>query len=324
MKVVRRDILKAAAGAALFAGMPNSSRAAGYPDRPVHMVIGYPPGLQPDVIARLVASGLSAELGQPVVVDNRPGAGTNLGTQIVIKAPADGYSILFLSVTTVAANASLYPELNFNFLHDIEPVANVCSYPLVLAANPSLPVKTLPDLIAYAKANPGKLNMASAGVGTAPHLFGELFNMMAGIKLVHVPYRGNFIPDLLGGQVQVAFGGISVFAPHFKSGKLLGLGVTSAKRSPALPDLPAIAEAVPGYEAIGWYGIGAPKGTPADIVAALNSKIDAAIAKPDLKMRLGALGFDSEPMAPAAFGALLAAETKKWAKVIKFAGIKAE
>jgi tripartite-type tricarboxylate transporter receptor subunit TctC len=258
------------------------------------------------------------------VVDNRPGAGTNLGTQQVIKAPADGYTILFVSVTTVAANASLYPELTFNFLHDVAPVANVCSYPLVLAAHPDLPVKTLPELIAYAKANPGKLNMASAGVGTAPHLFGELFNMMAGVKLTHVPYRGNFIPDLLGGQVQVAFGGISVFEPHFRSGKLLGLGVTSAKRSPALPNIPAIGEDVPGYEAIGWYGIGAPKGTSADIVATLNGKTDAAIAKADVKARLGALGFDTEPMAPAAFGALLAAETDKWAKVIKFAGIKAD
>jgi tripartite-type tricarboxylate transporter receptor subunit TctC len=323
MKLPRRQFLHIAATAAALPALPRLAAALDYPTRPVQIIVDLPAGLAPDVAARIVSPPLSERLGQPIVVENRPGAGGNIGAESVVRAPPDGYTLL-LVISGNAVNATLYPNLTFNFLRDIAPVAFIGITPFVLAANPAFPVKTVPDFIAYAKANPGKFNMASAGIGTAPHLAGELFKMMAGVDLVQVPYRTNYIPDLLGGQVQVAFVAVAPGLGYIRADKLRPLAVTSTKRLDVLPDVPAMDEFVPGYEGSGWLGVGAPKDTPADIIERLNNEINAVIADPKMNERLVGLGVEPTPMTPAQFGKLCADATEKWAKVIKFANIKAE
>ena len=264
---------------------------------------------------------MSERLGQSFVVENRPGAGSNIATEIVVRAPADGYTLLF-AASSNAINATLYANLTFDFVRDIAPIASVVSTPFVMASGPTVPAKTVPEFIAYAKANPGKINFASPGNGTAPHLCGELFKMMTGVNMVHVPYRANYMPDLLGGQVQMAFSTATQLVDYISAGKLRALGVSSAARLEALPDVPAIGESVPGYVGIGWFGLASPKDVPSEIVEKLNAEVNAAVASPDTKARLVALGVPPMAMTPAAFGKFIADETQKWAKVIKFAGIK--
>jgi tripartite-type tricarboxylate transporter receptor subunit TctC len=271
----------------------------------------------------MIGQWLSERLGQSFVVENRPGAGSNVGTEAVVKAPPDGYTLLLVSSAS-ALNATLYDGLNFNFIRDIAPVASIVDAPYVMVVNPSVPAKTLPEFIAYAKANPGKLNMASTGVGTSTHVFGELFMMMAGVNLLHVAYRGNVMPDLLGGRVQVFFAPITHPIEYIRSGKLRALAVTSSTRSEALPDVPIMADFVPGYDASGWYGIGAPKNTPAEIIDRLNKEINAALVDPKIKAQLIDLGAVPMPMTPAEFGTFVANETEKWGKVIRAANIKPE
>jgi tripartite-type tricarboxylate transporter receptor subunit TctC len=324
MKLARRSVLSLAAGAAALGISASAAATADYPNRSIRLIVGYPPGIQPDVIARIVAASLSQRVGQPVVVENHPGAGTNLAAELVARAQPDGYTLLLLPVITAAANVALYRNLKFNLKRDIAPVANIGGSPLLLVTTRSLPATTIPQFIAYAKSNPGKINMASIGVGTAADLGGELFNMMAGVKLVNVSYSTNFMPDLVSGQVQVSFPGVLAVAGFIADGKLRALGVSSAKRLAAYPNIPAIAEFVPGYEATTWYGIGAPKGTPPAIIDKLNTAVAAAIADPDTKARLAKLGFETKQMKPAEFGKLISDETEKWGKVVKFAGIKVE
>jgi tripartite-type tricarboxylate transporter receptor subunit TctC len=319
----RRDILRYAAGAAGLAALPRGAAALGYPTRPVQIIVDLPGGLAPDVAARVIAPPLSERLGQTVVVENRPGAGGNIGAEVVVRAAPDGYTLL-LEISGNAVNATLYPHLTFDFLRDIAPVAFIGITPFVLAVTPSFPAKSVPEFIAYVKAHPGKLNVATAGVGTAPHLAGELFRMMTGLNFVQVPYRSNYMPDLLGGQVPAAFVAVAPAIGYLQSGKLRGLGVTSAAPMSALPDIPPIGRFVPGYEGSGWLGVGAPRNTPADIIDKLNTAINAVIVDPTMKQRLVGLGIEPEPMTPAQFGKLCADATEKWAKVIKFAGIKAE
>jgi tripartite-type tricarboxylate transporter receptor subunit TctC len=319
MSLRRRTFLQLGTAASLV--VPRFAVAEAYPSRPVHIIVGFPPGSGPDIISRLVGQKLSERLGQQFVVENRSGAGSNIATEAVVRSPPDGYTLLFAAASN-AINATLYSNLTFDFVRDIAPVASVVSTPFVLAANPGLPAKTMVEFVAYAKANPGKVNMASPGNGTTPHLCGELLKMMTGIDLVHVPYRGSYMPDLIGGQVQLVFSTATQTIDNVAAGKLRALGVTSANRIDALPDVPAIAEAVPGYDAIGWFGVGAPKSTPADTVAKLNNEINAIVAAPEMKKRLLDLGVPPMSMTPDGFAAFIAAETEKWAKVIKFAGIK--
>jgi tripartite-type tricarboxylate transporter receptor subunit TctC len=321
MKLPRRKFFHLAAGAAALPAVSRIAGAQSYPSRPVRIVVGFPAGLAPDIVARLVAQPLSERLDQPVVIENRPGAGSNIGTEVVVRAPPDGHTLL-MAVATNTMNVTLYDKLNFNFVRDIMPVAGVCTVPFVMVINPSFPAKNVPEFIAYAKANSGKVNMASPGIGTPPHVYGEMFKMMAGVNLVHVPYRANFIPDLLGGQVQVAFLTIITSLPYIRDGKLRPLAMTTATRSELLPDIRTMGEFVPGYEASGWMGVGAPRGTPAEIIAKLNKEIDAIITDPNLKERLVGLGAPPMSMTPAEFGKLIADETDKWTKVIKFANIK--
>ena len=323
MSLSRRQLLHLATASILAFKGPSAAHAQGYPTRSVRLVVGTPPGTSPDTIARLFGQWLSERLGQPFVIENRPGAGMNVATETVVRAPADGYTLLLSSLSN-AINATLYPKLNFNFLHDIEPVAFVGDNAFLMAVTPSLPVKTVREFIAYAKANPGKINMASGGNGSAPHVFGELFKQMAGVDLVHVPYRSSFYPDLFSGRVQVAFIAVAGSLALVKAGKIRALAVTTAKRSDVLPDLPAIGEFVPGYQASAWLGIGAPKNTPAAAVAALNSGINAIVSNADAKSRLAALGIEPQSMTPAEFGKFCADETDKWAKVVTNAGIKAD
>jgi tripartite-type tricarboxylate transporter receptor subunit TctC len=319
MSLRRRIFLQLGAAASLVT--PRFAVAEAYPSRPVHIIVGFPPGSGPDIISRLVGQKLSEHLGQQFVVENRPGAGSNIATEAVVRSPPDGYTLLFAAASN-AINATLYSNLTFDFVRDIAPVASVVSTPFVLVANPGLPAMTMVEFIAYAKANPGKVNMASPGNGTTPHLCGELLKMMTGIDLVHVPYRGSYMPDLIGGQVQLVFSTATQTIDNVAAGKLRALGVTSANRIDALPDVPAIAEAVPGYDAIGWFGVGAPKSTSADTVAKLNNEINAIVANPEMRKRLIDLGVPPMSMTPDGFTAFIAAETEKWAKVIKFAGIK--
>ena len=321
MRLPRRRFLQLAAGAGTLPALARVAGAQTYPARPVRIIVGFPAGLAPDTAARLVGQPLSERLGQSVVIENRPGAGSNIGTEVVVRAPANGYTLL-LAAASNAMNATLYDNLSFNFSRDIEPVAIIGGTPFVMAVHPSLPCESVPEFIAYARANPGKTNMASPGIGTAPHVFGEMFKMMTGVDLVHVPYRGNFMPDLLGGQVQVAFLTVTTSFPYIGSGKLRVPAVTTATRLELLPGIPAMNEFVPGYEASGWLGIGAPSGTPAEIIEKLNKEINAVVADRDLKARLVALGIVPMSMTPAEFRKFIADETDKWAKVIKFANIK--
>ena len=324
MKVPRRRFLQLAAGATALAA-PCIAWAQPYPTRPVRIIVGYPPGGPTDLAARLIGQWLSERLGQPFIVENRPGAATNIATEAVIRSLADGYTLLLLD-TAAAFNATLYDKLNFNFLRDIAPIAGIVRAPAVLEVNPSVPAKTVPELIAYAKANPGKLNMASSGIGAPSQVFGELFKTMAGVNLVNVPYRGAApaVTDLLAGQVQVYFDPIPNSIGYIGAGQVRPLAITSATRSKALPELPTVSEFVPGYEATIWWGIGAPKTTPAEIVDKLNNEINAALHDPNMNARLAELGGVALPGSSAEFGKLIAYETEKWAKVIKTAGIKPE
>ena len=299
--------------------------AESYPSRPVRLIIGYPPRGSADITARLIAQWLQERLGQPFVVESRPGAATNLATEAVVHAPADGYTLLLVP-PAAAINATLYDKLNFNFLEDIAPVAGLIRFPNVVVVNPGVPVKIIPELIAYAKANPGKLNMASSGNGSTIHMSGELFKMMTGIDMLHVPYRGAAaaLTDLIGGRVHVMFDNIPTCAEYVKAGKLRGLAVTSTMRSEVLPDLPTVKEFVPSYEASAWYGLGAPKGTSPEIVQTLNVEVNAILADDKAKGRFTQLGASLLPGSVADFGKLLADETEKWGRVVKFSGAKPE
>jgi len=323
MTIPRRRFLQVAAGAAAYTAATRPAWPQDYPTRPVRLIVGFGPGGAPDILARLIGQWLSDRLGQTFVVENRPGASGNLATQLVVEAPADGQMLLLVSLSN-AVNASLYENLAFDFVRDIAPVAGISRDPNVIVVNPSFPVHTLPEFIAYAKANPGKINMASPGVGTSPHMAGELFKLMAGVDMVHVPYRASppAITDLMGGQVQVYFSPIAAGIEYVRAGRLRALAITSAKRADVLPDVPSVAEFVPGYDAGAFYGIGAPAKTPAAIVEKLNREIDAGLADSTLKARLADLGSVPFLGSPADFGKLMAAETEKWTKVVKFAGIK--
>ena len=323
MKFPRRNFLHLAASAAALPFAPHLAKAQVYPSRLVRLVVGFPPGGPTDTAARLIGQSLSERLGQQFVIENRPGAGSNIGTEAVMRAPPDGHTLL-LAASANAINATLYDKLNFNFIRDIAPVAAINREPLIMLVNPSFPAKTVPEFIAYARANPGKINMASAGNGTPAHVSGELFKMMTGVDMVHVPYRGAgpALTDLLGGQVQAMFPGMSSSIEHVRAGKLRALAVTTASRSDALPDIPTVGDFIPGYEASTWSGIGAPKGTPAEIIDKLNKEINAGLVDPKVKARLANMGSTALPGSPADFGKLIVEETEKWAKVVKFSGAK--
>jgi tripartite-type tricarboxylate transporter receptor subunit TctC len=323
MKLPRRQLLHFAAGAAALSLIPRTARAETYPARPVHIIVPDAPGITPDIMARMMGQWLSERLGQPFIVENHPGGGQNLGTELVVRAPADGYALLLITLAA-AVNATLYDDLNFNFIRDITPVAGIVRGPLVMEVPPTFPINSVPEFIAYAKANPGKVNMASGGNGSPQHVAGALFKIMAGVDMVHIPYHGNPLPDVLSGQVQVYFGPIPSSIGYIRSGKLRALAVTGATRSQILPDIPTVAEFVPGYEAGSWYGLGAPKATPTALVEKLNDEINAALADPAIKGRLADLGAEPLPMTPAGFGKFLAAETEKWGKVVKLASIKVD
>jgi len=310
-------------GAAALPALPQIARAQSYPSRPINLVITFPAGGAPDIIGRLTGQWLSERLGQPFVIENRPGFGGNIATEYVVRASPDGYTIL-MPVSTNAVNATLYPNLKFNFMRDIAPVAGIATSPFVLLVPPSFPAKTVPELIAYAKTNPGKINMASPGNGSSNHIFGELFKIMTGVDLVHVPYRNNYMPDLLTGQVQVVFGPTASTLELVRSGQLRALAVTPAKRLGVLPDVPTLGEFVSGYEAFGWYGLGVPRNTPTEIVNKLNDAMNAALADPKSKARLVDLGVEPMPLTSAGFAKFISDETDKWAKVIRAANIKTE
>ena len=325
MKLPRRKFLHLAAGAAALPALPRVASALDYPTRPVHLLVGFAAGGPLDTSARLIGQWLSERLGQPFVIENRPGAGSNLATEIVARAPPDGYTLLEASAAN-AWNAALYDNLSFNFIRDIALVAGVRRAAGVMEVNPSVPVRTVPEFIAYAKANPGKINMAAGGAGSAPHLYGELFKMMAGVDLVTVNYRGSALalPDLVAGQVQVMFDVVISSIGHIRAGKLRPLGVTTTARLEVLPDVPPISDFLPGYEASSWDGIGAPANTPLEIVGILNKQVNAALADPTFKARLADLGAEPFAGSPAEFGKFIVDYTEKWGKVIRAAGIKAE
>ncbi len=325
MKLPRRKFLHLAAGAAVLPAVARIARAEGYPSRPVRLIVGFAPGGATDIMGRLMGQWLSERLGRSFIIENRAGAGSNVGTEVVVHASPDGYTLLVATVVN-AINATLYDKLNFNFVRDIAPVGGIHRESFVIVVNPSLPAKTVPEFIDYAKTNRGKINMASGGVGSGNHLSGELFKMMTGIDLVHVPYRGAgpALIDLLGGQVQVLFATMSSSIGYVRDGRLRALAVTSATPSLALPDVPTVAESVPGYEASFWSGIGAPKDTPAEIVDKLNKEINAGLADPKMKARFADLGSTELPGSPADFGRLIAEETEKLGKVVKFCGAKVE
>src|SRR5215467_11443898 len=325
MKLPRRNFLHLAAGTAALPAVSRTAWAQAYPSRPVRIVVGFPAGGGADIVARLIGQWLSERLGQQFIIENRPGAATNIATEAVVRAAADGYTLLLVHSSN-AMNATLYEKLNFNFIRDIAPVASIIVVPNVMLVHPSVPAKTVAEFIAYAKANPGKSNFASGGIGGPSHLAGELFKAMAGVNLVHVPYRGGgpAVNDLLGGQVQVYFASTPVSIEYIKAGRLRALAVTSTKRSEALPDIPTVAEFVPDYEASLWYGIVAPKNTTVEVIDKLNKEINAALADPRMKARIVDLGGDVLALSPADFGRLIADETEKWGKVVKFTGIKAE
>jgi tripartite-type tricarboxylate transporter receptor subunit TctC len=321
----RRQFLHLVAGAAALPAVSRIARAQAYPTRPVRIIIGFAPGSASDIVARLVGQWLSEGLGQPFIIEHRPGAANNIATEAVVRAPPDGHTLLVVSSAN-AVNATFYDKLNYNFIRDIAPVAGIIVVPSVLVVHPSVPAKTVPEFIAYAKANPGKLTMASGGIGSGTHLAGELFKMMAGVNMVHVPYRGGgpALTDLLGGQVQVMFPSTVSSIEYIRAGRLRALAVTTATRSDALPDVPTVDEFVPGYEASAWFGVGAPKATPAEIVEKLNKEINAGLADPKMKARLADVGGTALSGSPADFGKLIADEIEKWAKVIRALNIKAE
>jgi len=325
MKLPRRRFLHLAAGAAALPAVSRFANAQSYPSRPVRIIAPTAPGGAPDILARLIGPWLSGRLGQQFVIENRPGGGSNIGTEAVVKSPPGGYTLL-LATTTNTINATLYDRLNFDFLRDIAPVAGIIRLPLVMVVNPSVPAKTVPEFIAYAKANARKLSMASAGTGTGTHIAGELFKMMAGVDMVHVPYRGEALalPDLISGQVQVLFGVMPASLGYIRAGKLRALAVTSATRQEVLPDVPTVGEFLPGFEARGWYGVVVPKAAPVEIVGKLNQEINAALADPKMKKRLTELGVAVFAGSPADFGKFIADETEKWGKVIRAANINAE
>jgi tripartite-type tricarboxylate transporter receptor subunit TctC len=325
LKLPRRQFLHLAAGAAALPAVSRIAWAQAYPTRPVRIIIGFAPGGVVEIVARLIGQSLSERLGQPFIIESRPGAASNIATEAVVRAPPDGYTMLIVSSAN-AINATLYDKLNFVFLRDIAPIASIIRLPFVMVVNPSVPAKTVPEFIAYAKANPGKLTMASGGIGATTHLAGELFKVMTSVDIVHVPYRGlaASLTDLLGGQVQLTFASVASSIEYIKAGRLRPLAVTSAMRSEALPDLPTVGEFVPGYEASIWFGIGAPKNTPSQIIDKLNEAINAGLGDPKIKARLADLGGTPLVGSPAEFGKFIADETEKWGKVVKFVGIKAD
>jgi tripartite-type tricarboxylate transporter receptor subunit TctC len=320
----RREFLRLAAGAAALPAVSQVAQAQAYPSRPLRLVVTLAPGGAPDIIARLVGQWLSERLGQPVVVDNRPGGNGNLGTETVVRAPPDGYTLL-MALSFNAINGALYDNLSFNFIRDTAPIASIASTPFILEVNPAVPAKTVPEFIVYAKANPGKINMAASTPGSPVHVAGELFKMMAGVDIVSVPYRGGegaALPDLISGQVQVMFGAMASSLGYVRGGKLRALAVTSATRHDALPDIPTLGEFLPGYEARGWYGIVAPRGTPIAIVETLNQEINTALTDPNMRKRLTDLGVSVFAGSPADFAKFIVDETEKWTKVIRAANIK--
>jgi tripartite-type tricarboxylate transporter receptor subunit TctC len=320
MKLPRRRFLHLAAGAAALPAFSHSAWAQSYPARPARLIVTFPAGSAPDIIARLSGQHLSERLGQQFVIENKPGAAGNIATEYVAKAEPDGYTIL-MPVSTNAVNVALYGNLNFDFIRDIAPIAGIAKTPFVIVVPASFRAKTLSEFTAYLKANPGKVNMGSAGIGGSPHVCGELFQLITGTKMVHVPYRGNFIPDLIAGQVQVVFAPIAQALPLIREGKLRPLGVTTAQRTAALPEVPAIGEFVKGYDAFGWYGLGAPAKTPPEIIKKLSDAMNAALADPMVKERFSQLGVELMPLSPDGFAKHIAEEVDKWAKVIKAQGI---
>jgi tripartite-type tricarboxylate transporter receptor subunit TctC len=323
MQFPRRGFLTLAASAAALSALPRAARAEAYPSRPVHIIVSFPAGTAPDITGRIVAQALSERLGQQIVVDNRPGASGSIAIEMAAKAPADGYTLL-LALSSNVVNAALYTNLSFNVVHDITPVAFVGANPFVLVVTPSLPVNSFPEFIAYAKANPGKVNMASQGVGTTPHVCGELLKLMTGITFTHVPYRTALMPDLLAGQVHFYFSPLPQPIEYVKDGRLRGLAITSATRSALLPEVPTVGEFVPGYQAVGWVGVGSPKGASIEVIDKLNNEINALVSEPQMQARLLSLGVDPKPMTPGEFGRFIADEYAKWADVIRRADIKPE
>lgn len=323
MQLLRRQILQWAAGAVAAPLASPPALALDYATRPVRLVVGFPPGLAPDIVARVIAQPLSGLLGQNVIIDNRPGAGSNIAAETVVHAPADGYTLLYVTLGNTIY-AAFHKNLDFDITHDIAPIAGTIRSPSVLVVSPSLPTKTLAEFITYAKENPGKINYASGGVGTAPHLAGELFNQMAGVHLIHIPYTSSFMPDLLAGRVQVTFAPIATSLANIKAGKLRALAVTSKTRSNILPDIPSASDLVPGYEASVWHGVGAPKATTADIIETLNKQIGVVLADIRVRQRLANLGAEPMPMTAGEFGKLIADEVKKWANVVKLAGLESQ
>jgi tripartite-type tricarboxylate transporter receptor subunit TctC len=323
--LARRRFLQLAAAATIAPAAPRIARAQSYPARPVRIIIGYTPGGSADLTARLLGQWLTERLGQTFVVESRPGGGTNIATEAVVRAPPDGYTLLLVAPAN-AINATLYEKLNYDFIRDMAPVAGLNRFPNVMEVNPAVPAKTVPEFIAYAKANPGKINYASSGNGSTIHMSAELFKMMVGVDLVHVPYRGSApaLTDMLGGQVQVMFDNLPTSLEHIRAGKLRPLAITSATRSELIPDVPTVADFVPGYESSAWYGVGAPKGTPAEIIDKLNKEINATLADPKAKARIAEMGATLITGSPADFGKLVADETEKWGKVVKFSGAKAD
>jgi tripartite-type tricarboxylate transporter receptor subunit TctC len=323
LRLSRPAFLRLSAGAVLGLALPSVAAADSYPSRPIHLLVGFPPGGGVDIVARLVAQWLSQRLGQQVIVENKPGAGGNIATAIVARSAPDGYTLTYVG-TVAAINPAFHKDPGFDFIQDIAPVAGLMRVPMVLEVTPKLPVTTVPEFIAYAKAHPGKLNMASSGIGTAGHVAGELFQMMSGVKLLHVPYRGETpaLNDLIAGRVQVTFNPLPASVGFLRAGKLRALAVTTTTRSQIFPNIPCVSDFVPGYEASVWYGVGAPKDTPVAIIERLNKEINGALADPKIKSRLAALGGMELPGSPADFGKLIAEETAKWSKVVKFAGIR--
>jgi tripartite-type tricarboxylate transporter receptor subunit TctC len=324
MTIIRRQFLKLAAAAAAVPAVPRAVSAQAWPSRPVRLIVPFPPGGPADITGRLIGQALSERLGQPFIIENRPGAASNIGTEAVIRAAPDGYTLL-LAVTSQAINATLYENLPYNFMRDITPVAGIMRVPHVLEAGPAFPPKTVPELIAYAKANPGKVNFASGGNGSGAHVSGELFKMMTGVSMTHVPYRGeaNSVPDLITGQVHIAFALLSGAIGNIRSGKLRAIAVTTPTRSPVLPDVPTVADHVPGFDVTSWQGICAPKGTPREVVEALNKAVNDSFKDPKIKERLASLSGTPLAGSPEDFAKLVAAETEKWNKVVKFSGAKA-